>query len=257
MSPASARLVIGIDDPHGEALAVAMRRDGRLVIPVSTRRILSDGYYWRDGKVLRASGGAAQPVADLAGIRALPGRHNGQNAAAALAAVIGLGVPPAQAAAGLASFPGLPHRIEWIAEAEGVGFVNDSKATNAAAAANALACFDRIYWIAGGRPKADGIAPLASFFPRIAHAFLIGEAAADFAATLDGRVPYDIAGDLDSAVGAAFVRAVGDGGGTAPVVLLSPACASFDQFTSFEARGERFRQLVQAIVAGRKAVPAC
>ncbi len=248
MSPTDAALVIGVDDPHGQALAAAM--GDRKVIAISATRRLTEGVFWRDGSVIRAEGGRETVLANLAGIRSLAGRHNGQNVAAALAAVMALGVPAESAVEGLASFPGLPHRMEWIGEADGIGFVNDSKATNADAASNALATYERIYWIAGGRPKAEGIAPLAPYFKRIAHAFLIGEAADEFATTLDGHVGHDNVGTLEDAVDAAFVRAASDGADGA-VVLLSPACASFDQFKSFEARGDRFRELAQAILSRR------
>jgi UDP-N-acetylmuramoylalanine--D-glutamate ligase len=249
MSPPDATLVIGVDDAHGQALAQAMA--GRKLVQVSARRRLSHGIYWRDGKLYRGQGGAETVLADLAGIRSLAGRHNGQNAAAAMAAVLALGVAPEAAAPGLASFPGLPHRMEWVGSTGGIGFVNDSKATNADAASNALACYERIYWILGGRPKAEGIVPLKPWFGRIAHAFLIGEAADAFAETLDGQVSYDKAGTLEAATEAAFVRAVSEGGEA--VVLLSPACASFDQFASFEQRGDRFRALASAILARRQA----
>jgi len=125
-------------------------------------------------------------------------------------------------------------------------FVNDSKATNADSAARALACFSDIFWIAGGKPKTGGIEQLAGFFPRIRKAYLIGEAAAAFAATLERRVPFAVAGNLDRAVAlaAADAEAAAD---MAPVVLLSPACASFDQFRNFEVRGDKFRELVRAL----------
>jgi len=125
-------------------------------------------------------------------------------------------------------------------------FVNDSKATNADSAAQALACFSDIFWIAGGKPKTGGIVSLAGFFPRIRKAYLIGEAAEDFARTLDGKVPTEMAGTLDRAVAAA-ARDAAASGLKEPVVLLSPACASFDQFRNFEIRGDRFRDLVLAL----------
>ena len=251
MSPADATLVIGVDDAHGQALAQAMVAAGRKVMQISARRSLAQGIFWRDGKLFQARGGAETPLADLAGIRSLAGRHNGQNTAAAMAAVLALGIAADAAAPGLATFPGLPHRMEWVGAANGIAFVNDSKATNADATSNALACYDRIYWILGGRPKAEGIAPLKPWFGRIAHAFLIGEAADGFAETLDGQVSYDKVGTLEAATEAAFVRAASDGGDA--VVLLSPACASFDQFASFEQRGDRFRELATAILTRRQA----
>jgi UDP-N-acetylmuramoylalanine--D-glutamate ligase len=133
-----------------------------------------------------------------------------------------------------------------------VRYVNDSKATNADAAEKALVCYDHIYWIAGGQPKEGGIDSLAPHFPRIVHAFLIGEAAPAFARVLDGRVPYTVTGDLASAVAAARNMAAGPGGVANAVVLLSPACASFDQFANFEARGDMFRALVNHLPGERR-----
>jgi UDP-N-acetylmuramoylalanine--D-glutamate ligase len=156
-----------------------------------------------------------------------------------------LGVDDSVITAAVQTFPGLPHRQARLGTHEGVTFVNDSKATNADAAARALGCYDRIVWIAGGMAKAGGIAPLEGFFSRIVHAELIGRDAASFAETLGQHgVPHRIAGTLDAAVPAAYERARALG---APVVLLSPACASFDQFSGFEARGDRFAGLVAAL----------
>src|SRR5262249_22502142 len=145
-------------------------------------------------------------AADLAPIATLPGQHNHQNAAASFATARALGLAAPAIAAAMASFPGLAHRQERVGEIDGVAFVNDSKATNADAAARALGCYDAIYWIAGGVPKEGGITSLTGFFARVRHAYLIGEAAADFAATL-GDVPHSIVGDLASAVSAAFAEA--------------------------------------------------
>jgi UDP-N-acetylmuramoylalanine--D-glutamate ligase len=125
-------------------------------------------------------------------------------------------------------------------------FVNDSKATNADSAAQALACFSDIFWIAGGKPKTGGIESLCKFFPRIRKAYLIGEAAGEFAATLKPAVPYEIDGTLDKALAAA-ARDAEASAAAEPVVLLSPACASFDQYPNFEVRGDAFRQLVRAL----------
>jgi UDP-N-acetylmuramoylalanine--D-glutamate ligase len=176
---------------------------------------------------------------------ALPGEHNAQNAAAAAAMARAFGVDDTLIAEAVRTFPGLPHRQARVGSIEGVTFVNDSKATNADAAARALGCYSRIVWIAGGIAKAGGIAALEGFFPRIVHAELIGRDAASFAETLARHdVPHRIAGTLDAAVPAAFERARTLG---APVVLLSPACASFDQFSGFEARGDRFAALAAAL----------
>ena len=230
--------IIGIDDPHCAAIA------GRIAAPVllSVGQRLDSGVSAVDGTLFENG----EAVFDLNALKRLPGAHNWQNVGAAFAVLRALGLPRDAAVAGLASFPGLAHRMELVAEKGGIRFVNDSKATNADAAAKALAAYDRIYWIAGGKPKAGGIASLDAFWPRIARAYLIGEAADDFAATLSGHVPASVVGTLDAAVKAAARDAANDTG-AAPVVLLSPACASFDQFTSFEARGDRFRDLVAAL----------
>ena len=220
-------------------------------MPISAEASAPGGVYVQGGKLIDDLDGKARPMLDLAQMPHLPGRHNGQNAAAAYAASRALGLDAAAAIAGIKSFPGLAHRQELIAEIDGVRYVNDSKATNADAAEKALACYADIYWIAGGQPKEDGIAGLAPLFPRIRKAFLIGEAAASFAKTLAGRVPHEISGTLDQAVAVPAKRRSKTRRQGA-VVLLSPACASFDQFKDFEERGERFRALV-AKLPGRRA----
>ena len=178
------------------------------------------------------------------GAPALPGVHNAQNAAAAAAAARVLGVNDTAIAAAAQSFPGLAHRQQRVAVQDGVVFINDSKATNADSTARALLCHDRVIWIAGGLAKAGGIDSLRPLLPRVAHAVLIGQDAPLLAQTLGAAgVPVTQAGTLDAAVPAARRLAHERG---VPVVLLSPACASFDQFTGFEARGDRFAQLVMA-----------
>jgi UDP-N-acetylmuramoylalanine--D-glutamate ligase len=232
--------VLGQDDALSTAMAGAVL--GRLM-PISGSRPVPGGI-WAEGTSLRD---AAGEVADLAIAPALPGSHNAQNAAAAAAVALDAGVTRGQIAAGLASFPGLPHRQERVGTLGGVSFVNDSKATNADSAARALASYGRVVWIAGGIAKDGGIESLAPFFPRIARALLIGRDAPLLAATLAAHgVAHDVAGTLDEALVAAAAAARG---GAAPVVLLSPACASFDQFPGFDARGDRFRALVQAMIA--------
>jgi UDP-N-acetylmuramoylalanine--D-glutamate ligase len=144
---------------------------------------------------------------------------------------------------GLVSFPGLAHRMEQVGRKGRVLFVNDSKATNADSTAQALACFADMFWIAGGKPKTGGLASLTGFFPRIRKAYLIGEAAAGFAGELEGKVPHIVAGTLDRAVELA-ARDAEASDVSEPVVLLSPACASFDQYRNFEVRGDKFRELV-------------
>ena len=182
---------------------------------------------------------------DLTHARSLPGRHNAQNAAFAYAAARAIGVPHAAAVEGLMTFPGLAHRMETVGQLGQVRFVNDSKATNADAAAPALSSYERIYWIAGGLPKEGGIASLAPLFPHIVKAYLIGEAAPAFAATLGESVRYEISGTLDQAV--AHAAADADDDSLSSAVMLSPACASFDQFKNFEVRGDAFVQLVAGL----------
>jgi UDP-N-acetylmuramoylalanine--D-glutamate ligase len=238
--------IIGVDDDWCQAAADRIERAGKPVVRISVRRPLADGIYVQGEEIIRASGGSGRPIALLGEIGSLRGVHNAQNAACAAAAALAIGLDPKAIQQGLWSFPGLAHRMEEIGRKDGILFVNDSKATNADAAARALACFDDIFWIAGGKPKTGGIVSLAEFFPRIRKAYLIGEAAPDFAATLAGKVEHVVSGTLDRAVAAAAHDAEASGL-AAPVVLLSPACASFDQYPNFEVRGDRFRELVRAI----------
>jgi UDP-N-acetylmuramoylalanine--D-glutamate ligase len=238
--------VFGMDDAETRALAAA--HAGR-VLPISGTTPQPGGI-WADGSLLRDDLGV---IADLSEALALPGVHNAQNAAAAAALACGLGVARETVSAALLSYPGLPHRQERVGAIGGIAFLNDSKATNADSTAYALACHDRVVWIAGGVPKAGGIVPLAPYFPRIAQALLIGQAAEEFATTLAAHgVPHRIVGTLEAAVPAALEAARATGSGA---VLLSPACASFDQFRSFEARGDAFRALV-AQLSNREAEAA-
>jgi UDP-N-acetylmuramoylalanine--D-glutamate ligase len=213
--------VIGVDDPGSRDMADHLRRR---VVPVS-------------GADVALANGAA-----------LPGAHNAQNAAAATAVARFLGVADAVIAAGLASYPGLPHRQQLVATVDGVAFVNDSKATNADASERALVCYDRVIWIAGGMAKEGGIEPLVPLFPRIVRALLIGRDAPLFAETLTREgVQFETVGTLEAAVPAAFAAAKATG---VPVVLLSPACASWDQFTGYDQRGDRFADLARGLAHG-------
>jgi UDP-N-acetylmuramoylalanine--D-glutamate ligase len=242
--------IVGDDDDWCRDISERLRLAGRgWVDIVSARSRVRHGWYATDRKLVSGAPwtGPAGAFADLAGIGALRGRHNIQNALSASAAAMHLGVPAAQVAAALATFPGLPHRLEEIGRLGHTLFINDSKATNADSAATALAAFDRdVLWILGGRPKQGGITSLAPFFPRIAKAYLIGEATEEFAATLDGRVPFARCGTLDNAVAAAAADAA-TSAASEPVVLLSPACASFDHYRNFEVRGDAFRSLVEEL----------
>ena len=220
----SGTAVIGQDDEFSRAMSRSLQQDGVKVVPISENDAL-----------------------DLAGARALRGAHNVQNASAALAAVRALGMPDDAARAGLLTFPGLAHRMEEIPGSGRAVFINDSKATNADSAAKALASFERVFWILGGKPKTGGIDALAPFFPRVARAYLVGEAAEAFGRTLAAHgVPHVMSGTIDRAVADATADAERSAEAE-PVVLFSPACASFDQFRNFEERGEAFRKAVRAL----------
>lgn len=234
-------LVIGVDDAYSARVADAM--EGRWqVVRISAERILDKGVSGVNG-ALYVDG---VKTLSLEHARALPGAHNAQNAAAAFAAVRALGCDAALVAEGLNSFPGLHHRQELVRSVGPVRYINDSKATNADAASKALSCYENIYWIIGGKPKEGGLKGLEPFAPRIRHAFLIGMASDDFALWCEGKVPFTRCGTLDKAVEAAHALAQKEAR-VGAVVLLSPACASFDQFTSYEHRGEEFARFVKAL----------
>jgi len=236
---APAAAVIGIDEPEGRHLASISDRPTIVSVRAGPQGEGPAVFVDRHGLIERRDGRTR--AIDMRGAEGLRGAHNRQNAAAAYAACRAVGIEPRRIEAGLMTFPGLAHRMEKIAEIAGVAYVNDSKATNADAAAKALSSYDRIRWIAGGLPKEGGIRPLAPLFGRVAKAYLIGRAAEDFARAL-GDAPHEVSGDLASAVAAAAAEA--EPGET---VLLAPACASFDQFASFEARGEAFRDAVKRL----------
>jgi UDP-N-acetylmuramoylalanine--D-glutamate ligase len=185
---------------------------------------------------------SAAQIKDQSKWPSLQGPHNAQNAAAAVAVARALGVADAAIAAGLASYPGLPHRMERVAEKNGVLFVNDSKATNPDSTAPALGAYPAIHWILGGRPKSDDLDPCKPFLGHVRAAYTIGEAGPMFARLLRDDVRVEECGVLDRAVGAAAGAAK-----PGEVVLLSPACASFDQYQDYEARGAAFRAAVEAL----------
>lgn len=247
--------IIGVDEAEGRYLA-NHQRSGEAeepVVEISAGRDLSGkaravfGQAGGDGGALRVieNGVEAEPL-PIDGVPWLKGAHNVQNAAAAVAACSALGLSRAEIAAGLASFPGLPHRLQRVGEKGGVLFVNDSKATNADAAEKAILAYDRVRWILGGRQKEGGIEALRPLFGRIVKAYLIGEASEQFAATLrvyPEEVPYEKCGDIDAAVALAAQEAQ-----PGETVLLAPACASFDQFPDFEKRGEAFIAAVERVL---------
>ncbi|MCA0424168.1 MAG: UDP-N-acetylmuramoyl-L-alanine--D-glutamate ligase [Proteobacteria bacterium] len=237
--------VIGIDDDFSAAMARHRDEKSKASIRVSVQTPVPNGLYAEGSRVMFAHKGKRIEAADLAGIGALRGRHNAQNAAMAIAVVTSLGVNAVTIREGLQSFGGLAHRMEEIGKVGRVLFLNDSKATNADSTDKALGAFEKgIYWIAGGKAKEGGIEPLRGHFERIAKAYLIGDAAAEFAETLGDGVRHVHSGTLDVAVMSALEDAQREGGG---VVLLSPACASYDQYKNYEQRGDHFRVLVEAL----------
>ena len=243
--------VIGVDD---ELFARGLRQESRRgrvssAVPVALDRPVAGGVSFRAGRLIDADGYAV----DFSDVPTLPGDHNAQNAACAWAACRWLGVPREKIVAGLRSYPGLPHRQERVAAVGNVVYINDSKATNADATARALSSYRDIYWILGGQAKEGGVAPLAPYFDRIRHAFLIGEATDLFAGQLEGKLPYSRCGDLQSALDAAHARAQREAAaGRAAVVLLSPACASWDQWQSYEHRGDAFRAMARALPGAQR-----
>jgi UDP-N-acetylmuramoylalanine--D-glutamate ligase len=245
--------IVGRDDDWSEAIFQYLKRDGRSVVGISNSRphalasVCYEAGRLRRAFALPALKTVEENLFELARAPALRGAHNGQNAAAAFAACERLGLAHDEIGLGMRSFPGLAHRMEQVGRKGATLFVNDSKATNADAAEKALLSFDDIFWIAGGRAKAGGIEPLRPLFGKVRKAYLIGEAASDFAATLDGAVAYEQCGTLDVAVAAA-ARDAAESSAPEPVVLLSPACASYDQFPNFEKRGDAFREQAKALL---------
>jgi len=242
--PKDGHVIVGVDDDYSAAIFTALSAiGGAVTLPVSVGKVLGRGIFAVDGALYDAQSQRATKVMALEDVPRLPGAHNWQNIALAYAAARIFVKDARTVANAIASFPGLAHRMEDVGHIGKIHFVNDSKATNADATARALACYPDIFWIAGGKAKEGGIESLAQYFPRVRKAYLIGEAAEVFARTLDGKAPFQIAGTLDKAVEAAAADAARSGA-PAPVVLLSPACASYDQFKDFEQRGDVFRALV-------------
>ncbi|WP_395665717.1 UDP-N-acetylmuramoyl-L-alanine--D-glutamate ligase [Methylocella sp.] len=244
--------VVGVDDAWCVAIADRLKAAGRDVVEISAagglrgEGVLYDGgaLYWRgpQGRSL---------IADLVGIGSLRGAHNGQNAAAAVGALHAIGLDGAGLAKALGSFAGLPHRMEEVGKYGKALLVNDSKATNADAAEKALLSFNNVYWILGGRPKQGGLASLRPLFSRVVKGYLIGEAAKAFAREIGDAFPVAFCDTLEKALPIAALEAQ-QSPAAEPVVLLSPACASFDQFPDFEKRGDRFREIALSLIASTK-----
>jgi UDP-N-acetylmuramoylalanine--D-glutamate ligase len=257
-APGATAIVVTDDaDSRGISAEIGKRADWRL-LPVSTEGVAAGGVYTQGGHLFDATEGAAEHILNLAEVPVLTGRHNHQNAAAAYAAVRAAGIPVADAVAGIRTYPGLAHRQERVGEFRNVLYVNDSKATNADAAEKALVSYGTLFWIIGGLPKAGGITPLKKYFPRIVRGYLIGQAAEAFAATIGDAFPCVPCGTLEVATERASLDAeafAADHPGSRPVVMLSPACASWDQFTGFEQRGDAFREMVRRRIAAEGGTP--
>jgi len=236
-------VVMGIDDELSKAVWKEVA-NSQVTIPVSVNQPLGNGIYIHNGWLMDQG----SPMLDVGALLTLQGVHNYQNVGVAYGICQALGLCKEDIVRALQTFPGLAHRQERVRTLNGVCFINDSKGTNTEATAKALATFDNIYWIAGGRAKSNGIDSLSSYFPKIVHAFLIGEAQDHFAEILKGKTPYTKSGNLEQAVIEAY-RLASQNGLSNSVVLLSPACASFDQFCDFEHRGKVFCQLVHQLEA--------
>lgn len=242
--------IISVDDEPCAKMSVELAREGgRHIIEVSVKKPVDHGIYVdADGWLIDDMSGAQARILDLNTVTHMPGRHNWQNIAFAYGLCRARGVDATKIIDGVMSFPGLAHRQERLGTLDGVVFVNDSKATNAEASAKALSAYQNIYWIVGGKPKEGGIEGLEEFYPHIKKAYLIGAATNEFAQTLGDDLPWTKCETLDIATKAAFEDAKASGD-EAPVVMLTPACASFDQFKSFEARGDAFRDLFAQLAA--------
>ncbi|MEQ9489263.1 MAG: UDP-N-acetylmuramoyl-L-alanine--D-glutamate ligase [Alphaproteobacteria bacterium] len=238
--------VIGIDDARAAALADAIEPSVSVIRIATTK---DADVCVRDGNLVDCMAGQDAEVLRLADAGALPGLHNAQNMAAAYAVCRTAGLAPDEIVSAIKTFPGLPHRLQTVGSVAGIRFVNDSKATNAEAAGKALSSFPSIYWVAGGREKQGGYDDVIALFDHVRAAFLIGEASENMMRVFESRIPCHSCGTLDVAVRKAFTLAKGElaQGNEQPVVLLSPACASFDQFPNFEVRGEAFVKTVAAI----------
>ncbi|MCD8497681.1 MAG: UDP-N-acetylmuramoyl-L-alanine--D-glutamate ligase [Alphaproteobacteria bacterium] len=242
--------IIGVDDDFGRKIYERLKSiDNKKLIPVSVEREAPGGVYVQGGVLFDDTAGTgAVEIGSLNNIITLHGLHNMQNAACAYAAARLEGLEAADIMAAIKTYPGLPHRQFPVRIIKGVAYINDSKATNAEASAKALMSYRNIYWIVGGKPKDGGLEGLERYAERIRHAFLIGKYTDILAKWLDNHgIPYTLSETMDMAVKESHHMAQGERGqpGGAGVVLLSPACASYDQFNNFEERGDLFVSLVQ------------
>jgi UDP-N-acetylmuramoylalanine--D-glutamate ligase len=235
--------VISVDDAPSRAIADRLKG---VVKRIAVGHKVETGVWAKDSILHESEKGKDLAETSLAGIQSLRGAHNWQNATAAYALARSQGLDAATIGKFMRSFAGLPHRMEQVGRLSRVLFVNDSKATNADATGKALASFDTIYWIIGGRAKEGGLAGLEPFYSKIVRAYLIGEAAKAFAKQLGGDIDHVQCGTLDKAIAQAAADARASKA-QEPVVLLSPACASYDQFANFVERGNAFRESVMKL----------
>ncbi|RCL02680.1 MAG: UDP-N-acetylmuramoylalanine--D-glutamate ligase [Candidatus Tokpelaia sp. JSC188] len=238
--------IISIDSKPCRKIYNRLKEKGKCILPFAVDHYLQDGYFSKGKKIFVNTYSKIEELSSIKDAVSLHAMHNMQDTLAALACCHLLKTDFQDINSALLSFQGLPHRMEEIRKKEHILFVNDSKATNAEATAFALSSFDRIYWIAGGMPKKGGIHILRKFFPKIRKAYLIGKAAVEFSYTIDDEIPVFLAATLANALRQAVCDAMEDKVGDV-VILLSPACASFDQFTNYSERGDLFRKLVQEL----------
>lgn len=241
--------IVGVDDDWSKVIAGRLQASGVNTISISVKDQLENGIYFEGAELQLAAKGVSEIAANIDNIPTLRGLHNAQNAAAAFAACMSVGLSKEEIGSALQTFPGLKHRMQPIARLEKILFINDSKATNAEATAPALKSYDDIFWIVGGLEKDGGISALMPLLERISKAYLIGSSAPSFAAELGGKVDFEIANEVDAAVlhAAKDAKQYVAETGRDPVILFSPSCASFDQFRNFEIRGDRFVECVAAL----------
>lgn len=238
--------LVGVDDDACRLIFERLTEKGKNIFAIAKSRSLQTGYFSKGTELFFAEEGHVTKLADLDGVTSLRGDHNAQNALMALGVLGGLHITSADLRADLIHFQGLPHRMQQVRKIGHTLFINDSKATNAEASAPALASFEHIYWIIGGLAKEGGIETLKSFFPKIRKAYIIGDAAEQFAKTIGDAFPVSMSGTLENAVKEAAHDAE-EANIAEAAVLLSPACASYDQFLNYGARGDAFIALVNAL----------
>ena len=257
--PEKAIAIIGVDDPESIGIAKWLTENeykNLCVTPISGLVVPENGVGVLNGNIISNINRENEVVISLHDKTILPGAHNWQNVAAGTAVALTLGISNNIIKNAISSFPGLPHRQELVGTFNRLTFINDSKATNADAAARALSCYESIYWILGGQSKEGGIGLLSKFFPKIRHAFLIGECSEEFADVLKGVVKFTNCGTIQNAI-ETIKNDIPSIYNDKVVILLSPAAASFDQFESYEARGDAFRVLIEEKILNNPGLRNC